>query len=91
MVNLAIINSGDDFIHLSSNDINPPIYAEHVDPDLNDVIYKAFIDNEGIVMFGVGNTLEDYDISVDGMEMDLVLHLIGEFEWLELLFRNKVK
>ena len=89
-VKRTIEMSGDDFINLTDHHINPPIYKESADEDMNEVIYSVFTDDEGKVGFGIDNTISDYNISIDDIDMDMTLYLIGEFEWLELLFRNKM-
>lgn len=90
-VKRTIEMSGDDSIHLTDHHISPPIYRESADEDMNEVIYSVFVNDEGKVGFGIDSTIGDYDISIDDIDMDMTLHLIGEFEWLELLFRNNVK
>lgn len=87
-VKRCIEMSGDDSIHLTNHHINPPIYRESAHENATEVIYCVFTDDEGKVCFGIDS---DYDISIDDIDMDMTLYLIGEFEWLELLFRNKVK
>jgi hypothetical protein len=86
-VKRTIEMSGDDSIHLTDHHISPPIYNGSASDDMSEVIYSVFIDDDGKVGFGLDS---DCDISIDDIDMDMTLHLMGEFEWLELLFRNKV-
>lgn len=61
--------------------ITQPIYRE--DPhneEFSETISSAWIDSEGNVGFEVDTFESGYDISMDDLNMDMVLYLIGEFE-----------
>ena len=60
--------------------ISTPIYRESADEDMNETISIAWIDSEGNVGFEVDTFESGYDISMEDLNMDMVLYLIGEFE-----------
>ena len=61
--------------------ISTPIYREHpLNAEMTETISSAWVDSEGNVGFEVDAFGSGYDISMDDIDMDMVLYLIGEFE-----------
>ena len=60
--------------------ISSPIYRESADEDMNETISSAWVASEGNVGFEVDSFGSGYDISMEDLNMDMVLYLIGEFE-----------
>lgn len=61
--------------------ISQPIYREDPHNDeMSETISSAWIDSESKVGFEVATFDSGYDISIDDLNMDMVLYLIGEFE-----------
>jgi len=60
--------------------ISSPIYRESADEDMNETISSAWVASEGNVGFEVDTFGGGYDISMEDLNMDMVLYLIGEFE-----------
>ena len=65
--------------------IGQPIYREDPHNDeMSETISSAWIDSEGNVGFEVDTFDSGYDISMDDLDMDMVLYLIGEFEEIDV-------
>jgi hypothetical protein len=65
--------------------IGQPIYREDPHNDeMSETISSAWIDSEGNVGFEVDTFESGYDISMDDLDMDMVLYLIGEFEEVDI-------
>lgn len=64
--------------------ISSPIYREDPHNDqMSETISSAWIDSDGNIGFEVDVTTSvafGYDISMDDLDMDMILYLIGEFE-----------
>jgi len=61
--------------------ISTPIYREHpLNAEMTETISSAWVDSEGNVCFEVDAFGSGYNISMDDIDMDMVLYLIGEFE-----------
>ena len=65
--------------------IAQPIYREDLhNDDLNETISSAWVDSEGVVGFEVDTFESGYDISMDDLDMDMVLYLLGELEEIDI-------
>ena len=65
--------------------IGQPIYREDPHNDeMSETISSAWIDSEGNVGFEVDTFDSGYDISMEDLDMDMVLYLIGEFEEIDV-------
>ena len=65
--------------------ISQPIYREDLHNDqMTETINSAFIDDDGKVGFEVSTFDSGYEISIDDLNMDMVLYLIGEFEEIDV-------
>jgi len=64
--------------------ISKPIYIEDTyNAEMSETIYSAFIDYKGKVGFSVDNAVVgEYDITMEDLDMDMTLYLLGEFEGL---------
>ena len=61
--------------------ISTPIYREHpLNAEMTETISSAWVHSEDNVGFEVDAFGSGYDISMDDIDMDMVLYLIGEFE-----------
>ena len=61
--------------------ISTPIYREHpLNAEMTETISSAWVDSEGNVGFEVDRFVSKDDISMEDLNMDMVLYLIGEFE-----------
>ena len=65
--------------------ISQPIYREDPHNDeMSETISGAWLTQDGKVGFTVDSFDSGYDISMDDLDMDMVLYLIGEFEEINL-------
>ena len=72
-------------INLFDFGISQPIYREDLHNDeLTETINSSFIDDDGKVGFEVTTFDSGYEISIDDLNMDMVLYLIGEFEEIDV-------
>lgn len=80
-----IDGAGETHILLYEFGIGQPIYREDPHNDeMSETISSAWIDDEGNVGFEVDTFGSGYDISMDDIDMDMVLYLIGEFENIDI-------
>jgi len=78
-------NSDETHILLYEFGIGQPIYKEDPhDENLSHTISSAWIDSEGNVGFEVDTNDAGYDISMDDIDMDMVLYLLGELEEIDI-------
>ena len=65
--------------------ISQPIYREDPHNDeMSETISSAWVDSEGNVGFEVDTFESGYNISMDDLDMDMVLYLIGELEEIDV-------
>ena len=73
-------------IEFSDYKITTPIFKESAD-DNNDVIVSTFIIG-GEIKFMVSDDYHNsYELSINDIDMDMTLYLLGQFEWFELTYR----
>jgi len=76
-----IYGSDETHILLYELGISTPIYREHpLNAEMTETISSAWVDSEGNVGFEVDRFVSKDDISMEDLNMDMVLYLIGEFE-----------
>ena len=78
-------HSDETHILLHEFGIGQPIFRE--DPhneDLSETISSVWVDSEGNVGFEVDTFESGYDISMNDIDMDMVLYLLGEFEEIDV-------
>ena len=84
--NFNEVNDSDEtHILLYEFGISQPIYREDPHNDeMSETISSAWVDSEGNVGFEVDTFESGYDISMEDLDMDMVLYLIGELEEIDV-------